>query len=335
MKYFVMVLISIIMISLFQFAQAREIGPFMFGLDEKEGDWIEYSDSTNTDYYGIVNQGSTINLPLKINAGSVLTQLEFHATIGDQMGPVILPRGIQVEIQPKSFVIEPDQTVTLNLFITAEKNAPLNVYSIGIVGVWPEPINNFKGTSIKVHVGRDFGPNAVPDNFYPSPLKQTREGLLPSEVMCTNNYVLILKNNGNPACVKPTTVQKLIERGWGTITYLDKTMEVQETDHSVKYRIDGNATVTDSVYSQDRQSVIITLDAKTSGSLTIELPRTLIDSENRNCDPYYGREEPFAVLINHEEVLFEEIATTSEKRTLSISFQENAKKIEIVSFCFI
>ncbi len=335
MKYFVMILVSIIMISLFQFAQAREIGPFMFGLDEKEGDWIEYSDSTNTDYYGIVKQGSTINLPLKISAGSMLTQLEFHATIGDQMGPIILPRGIQVEIQPKSFLIEPDQTVTLNLFITAEKNAPSNVYSIGIVGVWPEPINNFQGTSIKVHVGRDFGPNAVPDNFYTSPLKQTREGLLPSEVMCTNDYVLILKNNGNPACVKPETKTKLIERGWGTMTYLDKTMEVQGTDHSVKYRIDGNATVTDSIYSKDRASVIITLDAKTSGSFTIELPRTLIDSGHSNCDLYYEREEPFAVLINHEEVLFKEIATTSEKRTLSISFQENAKEIEIISFCLI
>lgn len=128
---------------------------------------------------------------------------------------------------------------------------------------------------------------------------------------------------------------KLIEKGWGTMTYLDKTIEVQATDHSVKYRIDGNATVTDSIFSKDTASVIITLDAITSGSLTIELPRTLIDSGHSNCDPHYEREEPFAVLIDHEEVLFEEIATTSEKRTLSISFQENTKKIEIISFCLI
>ncbi|MEX0596513.1 MAG: hypothetical protein WD512_08420 [Candidatus Paceibacterota bacterium] len=166
------------------------------------------------------------------------------------------------------------------------------------------------------------------------PLKQFKY-LTVDKISCNRDLVLIVKYDGSPACVKPATKTKLIERGWGTITYLDKIMEVQETDHSVKYRIDGNATVTDSIYSKDRQSVIITLDAITSGSLTVELPRTLIDSGHSNCDPNCEREEPFAVLINHEEVLFEEIATTSEKRTLSISFQENTKKIEIISFCLI
>lgn len=171
---------------------------------------------------------------------------------------------------------------------------------------------------------------------FKTPKQQTNVGILSSEVECKKDLQLIFKSsNGNPACVKPDTKTKLIERGWGTMTYLDKTMEVQGTDHSVKYRIDGNATVTDSIYSEDTASVIITLDAITSGSFTIEIPRTLIDSGHSNCDPYYEREEPFAVLINHEEVFFEEIATTSEKRTLSISFQETTKKIEIISFCLI
>ncbi len=214
MKYLVLILVALTVISLFQYAQARDIGPFMFGLAEK-GDWMEHSDSSATDYYGILKQGATINLPLKIIAGSVPTPLEFHATIGEQMGQVKLPKGIKVEIEPESFLMESEKDVILNIFITAEKNAPSNVYSIGIVGVWPEPVNNFAGTSVKVHVGRDFGPSAIPDNFFPPPLKQVREGSLPSEVVCTNDFVLVLKNNGSPACVKQSTFEKLYLRGWG------------------------------------------------------------------------------------------------------------------------
>jgi len=129
-------------------------------------------------------------------------------------------------------------------------------------------------------------------------------------------------------------VEPVITESGGGHT-IDKTIQVQGSGYSVKYRIDGNAIITDSIFKEESNSVIITLDAITSGSLIIEIPRTLIDSGHTNCDPNYEREEPFAVLIDHEEVFFEEIATTSEKRTLSISFEENTKTIEIIAFCLI
>jgi len=43
------------------------------------------------------------------------------------------------------------------------------------------------------------------------PLKQVKLGQEPS---CKENLVLIKKYNGDPACVKPETREKLIERGW-------------------------------------------------------------------------------------------------------------------------
>ena len=168
-----------------------------------------------------------------------------------------------------------------------------------------------------------------------SPLKQLKSGIPFLEIKCKKNLELIYKNNGSPVCVKPETKTKLIERGWGIETYLDKIMEVHGTDHFIKYGIERNATVTDIIYNNDSASIIITLDVITSDSLTVELPRNLIDSGHSNCGPNYEREEPFAVLIDHEEVLFEEIVTTSEKRTLLIPFQENTKEIEIIAFCLI
>lgn len=50
---------------------------------------------------------------------------------------------------------------------------------------------------------------------YMSPLKQYKEGIKASEVICRENLNLILKSTDNsPVCVKPVTKSKLIERGW-------------------------------------------------------------------------------------------------------------------------
>ncbi len=38
-----------------------------------------------------------------------------------------------------------------------------------------------------------------------------------SNIVCNKDLELIKKYDGSPACVKPETKQKLIERGWGTI----------------------------------------------------------------------------------------------------------------------
>ncbi|MGQ0791936.1 MAG: hypothetical protein ACT4NJ_06915 [Nitrosopumilaceae archaeon] len=43
------------------------------------------------------------------------------------------------------------------------------------------------------------------------PLKQVKLG---AEILCKPELVLITKYNGSPACVKPETREKLIERGW-------------------------------------------------------------------------------------------------------------------------
>ena len=43
------------------------------------------------------------------------------------------------------------------------------------------------------------------------PLKQVKLGQEPS---CKSELVMVTKYNGNPACVKPQTREKLIERGW-------------------------------------------------------------------------------------------------------------------------
>ena len=47
-----------------------------------------------------------------------------------------------------------------------------------------------------------------------SPLKQLKEGVSPDEVQCKTSHSLIFKPSGDPACVKNSSVQKLVTKGW-------------------------------------------------------------------------------------------------------------------------
>ena len=50
-----------------------------------------------------------------------------------------------------------------------------------------------------------------------APLKQVEAGVAPEAVLCDSDMELIIKNStGSPACVKPTTAERLIQLGWGT-----------------------------------------------------------------------------------------------------------------------
>ena len=51
-----------------------------------------------------------------------------------------------------------------------------------------------------------------------SPLKQTKQGVLPHNVTCKDGLELLIKSSsGSPACVTPKTALKLIEIGWGNL----------------------------------------------------------------------------------------------------------------------
>ena len=53
-----------------------------------------------------------------------------------------------------------------------------------------------------------------------SPLKQQDANLPPELVICKQGLQLIIKTeNNSPACVKPQTAQKLVERGWGHLLH--------------------------------------------------------------------------------------------------------------------
>ena len=48
----------------------------------------------------------------------------------------------------------------------------------------------------------------------PSPLKQIKEGIVSENIVCKEGLGLVFKLNGQPACVKTTSIEKLIAWGW-------------------------------------------------------------------------------------------------------------------------
>jgi len=48
-----------------------------------------------------------------------------------------------------------------------------------------------------------------------SPKSQMLSGIMPSEVVCKENFVLMVRESGNPACLTPASYLRSVDRGWG------------------------------------------------------------------------------------------------------------------------
>ncbi len=97
---------------------------------------------------------------------------------------------------------------------------------------------------------------------------------------------------------------------------------VSGQSYNVNYNI-NNASVTDMKIDVQQTDLAISLQTTGDGTLTITLPRTVIDAKTSPGD------DQFFVLEDGEEVDFQE-SKTSTDRTLTISFPDGTEQIEII-----
>ena len=93
--------------------------------------------------------------------------------------------------------------------------------------------------------------------------------------------------------------------------------------YQVNYDISG-ATVQNISINSDDSSLIIDVNSTDSGSLTISMPRTLIDAKYGNAD------DQFIVLVDGADTDFNESQTTTSDRTVTLAFPEGTEQIEII-----
>ena len=100
------------------------------------------------------------------------------------------------------------------------------------------------------------------------------------------------------------------------------TITVQDSTDLVSYEI-TNGKIINVIPDLDAVSLLVDIESIEDGSITLTIPRSVLDATINNVD------DEFFVLVDGEEVDFEEI-TTSTDRTLTIEFLAGSEQIEII-----
>ena len=103
----------------------------------------------------------------------------------------------------------------------------------------------------------------------------------------------------------------------------DTTISVQGSVDLIGYKITGGKLLS-IMTDVDANSLIILIDATDDGSLTITIPRSVLDALLGD-----GSDDDFFVLVDGEEVDFDEIISSTD-RILTIEFLAGAEEIEII-----
>jgi predicted secreted protein with PEFG-CTERM motif len=100
------------------------------------------------------------------------------------------------------------------------------------------------------------------------------------------------------------------------------TITIQESTDLAGYEI-TNGKLINVIPDTDAKSLLINIEALDDGSITLTIPRSVLDATINDKD------DEFFVLVDGEEVDFDEI-TTSIDRTLTIKFLAGSEQIEII-----
>lgn len=219
MKLIIVGSLAVFIILSFGFVEARIVPPFIIELPNDAENYFTLESINNGGPPELILQKSdTISFPLIIRSTTdVVVPVKFYATFGEQTGESQLPPGIQVTIEPDFFTLGEDESITMNIQVKAADDASDGWYFLNFVGMWND--GEFSGTNISLKVGNGSDMLLNPADFIESPLKQFKSGIKAEEVQCKFDYLtLVVKiSDGSPACVKESSVQKLIERGWAKL----------------------------------------------------------------------------------------------------------------------
>ncbi len=93
--------------------------------------------------------------------------------------------------------------------------------------------------------------------------------------------------------------------------------------YCIPYSVIG-ATVKGGTLDMDSKSLIVRIDADSDGEITLDIPRSVLDSKSGNMD------SRFFVLVNGEEDDIYSESKTDETRSVTIQFESGVDEIEII-----
>ena len=102
----------------------------------------------------------------------------------------------------------------------------------------------------------------------------------------------------------------------------ESSMKVSDTELMIDYTISSGKVVS-IMPDIESNSLVVGIDSNEDGTITLELPRTVVDAKMGDSD------DEFFVLADGEEVIFEE-SISETHRTLTVAFPANTEEIEII-----
>jgi len=219
----------------------------------------------------------------------------------------------------QSVPLEPCTQTTISYQFTPEKTGDytVNVTSRDI------------SASTDFHVRLNRAGGSIDNGVFQSPLKQFKYGISTWDVRCKEGHMLITKaTDYSPACVRPLTYDKLVDRGWVSLQGSQTVFYVFAND--TRYEIPCHVTgwknkVLNMTADMEAKSFLVTLQTKNNGGLTLTLPKSLLDSKTGETA------NDLLVLMDGEEVETKNETGTITEQTLTIRFLEGTEKIEIIA----
>ena len=100
-------------------------------------------------------------------------------------------------------------------------------------------------------------------------------------------------------------------------------LKLSDSDHVLSYDLSG-ANLNNILPQPESNSLLLLIDSMDDGSLSIALPRDVIDAKSAN-----GLDDSFFILVDGEEALFEETISETE-RIISVNFPAGTEQVEII-----
>lgn len=106
-------------------------------------------------------------------------------------------------------------------------------------------------------------------------------------------------------------------------------LTIDDTDYEIRYRISGG-TVDDMTADVALAVLAVNITSTSNGTLTIELPRDVMQALSVPGVPSGGSDVDYAVFIDTMAVDTDPDVKTADTRTLTIDFDQGAEDIEII-----
>lgn len=201
-----------------------------------------------------------------------------------------------------------------------DKDQPIGDYEIKFGwGIQTSELYDVRKILTYTVLEKDFVPEKIQQDEDEFVIEQFEEGLI-SESEFKDK---LAKLGYDPEEIRQA--QALIgklEHQEGFQTPLKGPINVQGTDYDLTYGISGGV-ITQIFPDEEAKSLIIQIDSISNGTLSIKLPREVIDAK-------FGEEDDeFFVVIDGLEVDFDETKTGNE-RTITVDFPEDTEEIEII-----